>query len=610
MNAYKSIQRPSALLFVVAMLTLTGCEPETEGRVDYRAPQQQPEMATGWVDKPGWEKDEYAVSAAHPLAADAGAQVIENGGSAVDAAVAVQLVLTLVEPQSSGIGGGAFMLHWDGQQIDAYNGRETAPSAAGETLFLDEDGETMPFMDAVASGKSVGVPGTLALLEQAHSEHGSLPWAEVFRPAITLAEEGFEMGPRLSRLLQGADRLRQDDLARDFYFDEEGNARPEGYRLQNPALAEVLRRVAAEGIEAFYRGPVAESIAERVQNHPERPGEMTLEDISAYLDRNLTTESICTPYRDYEVCGFPPPTSGHLAVMQILGVLEHLDQPQQALQDSVPSGEWLHQYMEAAKLSFADRNRYVGDPAYVDPPGDRWQSMLDPDYLASRADLVSAQSMGEAEPGTPGELALEYGRHPEQPEKGTSHFTIIDRDGNAVSMTTTIEQGFGSRIMSDGGTGLDGGFLLNNELTDFSLEPEDEQGRPIANRVEGGKQPRSSMSPTLLFDGDSGELLAGTGSPGGTSIIHYTAKTVVAMLDWDMNAQQAADLANFSGFNSPQANLEAARFPDEVMQALEQRGHEVSEGNMTSGLHIIQRLPDGTLYGGADPRREGWVEGR
>lgn len=606
MNHLNWISKIPVLSILFLLFFLSGCdEPDSETTVSYTIP-DQPELATGYTPKPGWETSEFAVAAANPLATGAGYQIVKAGGSAVDAAIAVQMVLTLVEPQSSGIGGGAFLLHWDGSDIHAYNGRETAPSGADENLFLDEDGEPLSFSDAVHSGLSVGVPGTIAMLKSAHEKHGVLPWADLFKPAITLAEEGFSLSPRLQNQLVQDERLRDDEIARALYYDEEGEAHPVGYNLRNPALAEILRNVAYEGISAFYSGAVAESIVERIQNHS-RPGPMTVEDIEAYPTQNFETQAICTPWTEYEICGFPPPSSGHIAIMQMLGILEHLEKPAVALQDTVPSADWLHQYLEAAKLAFADRNRYIADPAFVDPPGESWESLMDPVYLEERSALIADTSMGEAVPGEPTPVTTYHGIQPLQPDKGTSHISIIDRDGNAVSMTTTIEQGFGSRIMSDGGTGLPGGIHLNNELTDFSRIPVDEGGRVIANRVEPGKRPRSSMSPTLIFGKDNGNLIASLGSPGGAAIIHYTVKAIIGMLDWELNAQEAIDLPNFANYNGPSV-LEYGRFPDEVIDALEARGHEITLRDLTSGLQAIQRTEYG-YFGGADPRREGVVMG-
>lgn len=602
--------RGSFIVVIVLSLFLLfyGCDSDhTEEVLKYRIP-EQPELPSGYIAKPGWPASEFAVAAANPLAADAGYQIIKAGGSAVDAAIAVQLVLTLVEPQSSGIGGGAFLLFWDGEQVHAYNGRETAPAAADQNLFLDENGSPILFHDAVRSGMSVGVPGTLSLLKKAHEQHGILAWNDLFEPAITLSEQGFRISSRLHSLLDSDDALRNDEIARAYYFDENGHPHPAGYNLKNPALAQVLRNVAEQGIPAFYQGDVAEDIVYRVQSHPVRPGLMTIDDVAAYPTLNLRTESMCNDWKRFLICGFPPPSSGHIAIMQILGIMEYLDQPVTALQDSIPTAKWLHNFFEASKLAFADRNKYVADPLFVDAPGDEWQTMLSRDYLAERAELVSASgTMGTAVYGLPGAEQSFWGTQANQPERGTSHISIIDKQGNAVSMTTTIESGFGSRIMSNGGTGLAGGFLLNNELTDFSLNPIDEVGNLIANRVEPGKRPRSSMSPSLVFDKETGNLLATVGSPGGAAIIHYTAKAIIGMYDWGLNAQEAINLPNFADFNSDPV-LEQGYFPEWVISGLEALGHEVMIRPMTSGLQAIQVI-EGGLFGGADPRREGMVMG-
>ncbi|WP_235039465.1 gamma-glutamyltransferase [Vreelandella profundi] len=571
----------------------------------YEAPSISPEVESGYEEKPGWSTDSFAVAAANPLATDAGYQVLKAGGNAIDAAIAVQMVLNLVEPQSSGIGGGAFLMYYDGADIRAYDGRETAPQGVTGELFM-EDGEPLAFMDAVASGLSVGVPGTLRMLEKAHAEHGELAWAELFKPAITLAEEGFAVSNRLHTTLASDEYLRQDALARQFYYDAEGEPIAVGETLKNPALAEILRRVAAEGSDALNEGAVAEDIVALVQNHPERPGSLTLDDMSGYeaVDR----EPLCTPWQQWEVCGFPPPSSGHLTVMQILGMLDQQPLLEAPLDNGAASSGWLHQFLEASRLAFADRGRYIADPDFVDAPGGAWSSMLAPEYLQQRSALIGEKSMGDsAEPGNPGELAITWASQPDQPEYGTSHISIIDEDGNAVAMTTTIEQAFGSRILSDGGTGLAGGFFLNNELTDFSFEPEVD-GEPVANRVEPGKRPRSSMSPTLVFDQESGELVASLGSPGGAAIIHYTARTLVALRDWGLNAQEALNLPHAITLGGD-VFVEEGRFSEATIDALRERGHTVSERELTSGLQAIMRRKDGTLFGGADPRREGVVMG-
>lgn len=588
------------------MVFSTGCTDEQ--KVNYSIP-AQPELSTGYTEKPGWETSEFAVAAANPLATDAGYQIIKAGGSAVDAAIAVQMVLTLVEPQSSGIGGGAFLLTYDGGDKFAYNGRERSPSGSDERMFYREDGELLSFGESVRSGKSVGIPGTIAMLEVAHANHGRLEWSDLFTPAIILAEEGFNLSPRLHDLLEADESLRDDPIARDLYYDENGDALSVGTTLRNPALAEILRNISGQGAEGFYNNELARDIASRVQSH-ERPGAMTVEDILNYPEQSFEVEMMCNDWKTYTVCGMPPPSSGHIAVMQILGIIEQYESDHSftAFSDSLPTADWMHAYFESSKLAFADRALYIGDPEFVEPPSNDWQSLLETEYLAKRSELITDMSMGEATAGDPGDGTAFWGIHPEQPEKGTSHISIVDPFGQAVSMTTTIEQGFGSRIMSDGGTGLDGGFHLNNELTDFSREPTDDQGRLIANRVEPNKQPRSSMSPSLIFDRETGEFVASVGSPGGAAIIHYTAKAIAGMLEWNLNAQQAINLPNFAAYNNPAAVVEQDRFPQELIDALEAMGHEITARELTSGLQAIMRTENG-YFGGADPRREGVVMG-
>ncbi|MEC9020720.1 MAG: gamma-glutamyltransferase [Pseudomonadota bacterium] len=588
-------------------LSLTGLllAPMVSWGFSYETPSITPEVGSGFEEKPGWAADSFAVAAANPLATDAGYQVLKAGGNAIDAAVAVQMVLTLVEPQSSGIGGGAFLMHFDGADVQAYDGRETAPAAVTGELFM-EDGEPLPFMEAVASGLSVGVPGTLRMLEQAHAEHGQLAWQELFTPAITLAEEGFAVSQRLHTSLANDEYLRENDLAQAFYYSADGEPLEVGTTLKNPALAAILRRIAEEGSAAFYEGEVAEDLVEQVQSHPVRPGKISLDDISGY--QSLEREPLCTPWQQWEVCGFPPPSSGHLTIMQILGMLDQQPLLEAPLENGVTSSGWLHQFLEASRLAFADRGRYIADPDFVEAPGGDWSLMLAPDYLGKRSELIGEESMGEsAEPGNPGELTVSFASQPEQPEYGTSHISIVDADGNAIAMTTTIEQAFGSRILADGGTDLPGGYLLNNELTDFSFAPEVD-GQPVANRVEPGKRPRSSMSPTLVFDQETGALVASLGSPGGAAIIHYTARTLAAMRDWGLNAQEALSLPHAITLGGD-VYLEEGRFPEEIIESLRERGHSVSERELTSGLQAIRRLEDGTLFGGADPRREGVVMG-
>ena len=564
----------------------------------------QPEGASGQTVKTGWVTEKFAVAAANALATDAGYQVLKAGGSAVDAAVAVQMVLTLVEPQSSGIGGGAFLMHANGAVVEAYDGRETAPAAATENLFIKADGKPMAFMEAVVGGKSVGVPGTVRMLELAHKEHGKLPWSQLFQPAITLAENGFLVSPRLHTLLAGEKELIRDPVAAAYFYDANGKPWPVGHRLKNPALALVLHGLAAHGSKALNEGPVAQAIVDKVRQHPTNPGAMSVADLSGYQPvkrQPLCHDMTAFDQRVYSLCGFPPPSSGALAIGQILGIMAHTDAARLPLADGLPSADWLHLYTEAARLAFADRAQYVADPAFVAAPGGDWRTLLASDYLAQRAKLIGSQSMKTATPGQPGGVKMSHASMPDQPEYGTSHISIVDAQGRAVAMTTTIEAAFGSRQMVNG-------FLLNNELTDFSLAPRDAAGKPIANRVEPGKRPRSSMSPTLVFDKATGKLVMSGGSPGGAAIIHYTAKLLYGTLNWNLNAQQAIDLPNFGSFNGPTV-LEVNRFPAATVQALQARGHAVNQQDQTSGLQAIQVRPGGGYFGGADPRREGVVMG-
>jgi gamma-glutamyltranspeptidase/glutathione hydrolase len=571
----------------------------------YTAP-LQPEGASGLTEKPGWATRQFAVAAANPLATDAGYQVLKAGGSAVDAAIAVQMVLTLVEPQSSGIGGGAFLLHSDGKAVEAFDGRETAPAAADEQLFIGPDGKPLAFHAGVVGGRAVGVPGTVRMLELAHRQHGKLAWASLFQPAIALAENGFKVSPRLHTLVQNDKFLKLDPVAAAYFHDPSGRPWPVGHVLRNPTLAEVLRKIAAQGSRALHEGEVAGAIVDKVQGHAVNPGRMTLQDLASY--QPVKRPALCHDYRargqDLRLCGFPPPSSGGIAVGQILGILSHTDAASLPLQDGLPSAQWLHLYAEASRLAFADRALYVADPDFIAAPAGNWMSLLDPAYLASRARLIGPQSLKTAPAGKPGSAKTSFAPMPDQPEYGTSHISIVDSHGNALAMTTTIEDAFGARQMVQG-------FLLNNELTDFSFAPTDAQGQKIANRVQPGKRPRSSMAPTLVLDKATGEVLMSGGSPGGALIIHYTAKTLYGVLQWGLTPQQAIDLPNFGSLGGPTL-LEEKRFAPATVEALRTRGAEVREMNMTSGLQAItrgqahgQRL----WLGGADPRREGVVMG-
>ncbi len=561
--------------------------------------------ASARIDGTGRAAQRFAVAAANPLATEAGYRVLKAGGSAVDAAIAVQMVLTLVEPQSSGIGGGAFLLHWDGRQLEAFDGRETAPAAADEALFLQPDGKPMPFNAAVVGGRSVGVPGAVRMLELAHQRHGKLPWAQLLEPAVQLAQQGFAVSPRLHAQLQAEQALRRQPNAAAYFYGTDGQAWPVGHRLRNPALAAVLQEIAAHGSAALHSGAIARDIVQRVQSFGGNAGRLTEADLAGY--RPVVRSAMCDDWLAlYRVCGFPPPSSGHVAVMQILKLLQFTPSGAPALANGAPSDDLVHRYSEAARLAFADRAAYVADPAFVAPPAGSWRNLLADDYLRQRATLIGARSMQRASPGAlPGTVAM--GVQPEQPEHGTSHISIVDDDGHALAMTTTIEAAWGARILADGGTGLPGGFLLNNELTDFSFAPTDASGRPIANRVQPGKRPRSSMSPTLVFDRRDGRVVMSVGSPGGAPIIHYTAKTLIGTLDWGLDPQTAIALPNFGSLNGPTL-LERGRFAPATIESLKASGHAVQEVELTSGLQALQRTPAG-WRGGADRRREGIVLG-
>lgn len=594
------------LLSALAAAALLAACASAPSNFRYTVP-DQPEAASGYQAKPGWATTQFAVAAANPLATDAGYQVLKAGGSAIDAAIAVQMVLTLVEPQSSGIGGGAFLLHYDGKEVEAFDGRETAPAAVDERLFLGADGKPLPFYEGVVGGRSVGTPGTVRLLEAAHKQHGRLPWAQLFQPAIALAEGGFKVSPRLNTLAKGDAHLKKDPTAAAYFFGANGEPHAVGHTLRNPELAAVLRRIANEGSRAFYEGEIAQAIVDKVQKHPSNPGKLAMSDLAGYQPKKRAP--LCHDYasqgHEFRICGFPPPSSGAIAVGQILGILNRTPAATLPLQNGLPSADWLHLYTEASRLAFADRGLYVADPDFVQPPAGSWSSLLAPAYLAERAKLIqpAGPSMKTAQPGTPGRVTAQAPM-PEQPEYGTSHISIVDGRGNAVAMTTTIEDQFGARQMVKG-------FLLNNELTDFSFAPADAEGRPIANRVQPGKRPRSSMAPTLVFDKASGGLVMTGGSPGGALIIHFTAKTLYGVLNWGLTPQQAIDLPNFASLNGPSL-LEEKRFPPPTVEALRARGAEVREQALTSGLQAItvgNAHGKPVFFGGADPRREGIVMG-
>ncbi len=570
---------------ILATLALAACCLLTPGH----PVAAEPEGATGREARPALVAPKTMVAAANPHAVDAGLEMLRAGGSAVDAAIAVQMVLGLVEPQSSGIGGGAFLLHWsqEAKRVRSYDGRETAPAAARATRFLGADDTPLSPRDAILGGRPVGVPGLLRMLELAYREHGRLPWARLFEPAIRLAEGGFAVSPRLHRLLDRERDLGADAMARQLFYTADDQARPVGERIVNAEYAATLRAIAAGGADAFYRGAIAEDLVRAVRNHP-NAGDITLEDLAAYSA--LEREPVCGAYRGRRICGMGPPSSGGIGVLQLLGILERSPFTQAPPQ----SAQALHWFAEAGRLVYADRLRYVADPAFVPQPV---AGLLEPDYLAARARLLGERSIGRAGAGEPrGAVAMSDAE--EFAFAGTSHISIVDERGDAVAMTTTIEDGFGSRIMVRG-------FLLNNQLTDFAWVPE-VRGRPVANRVAAGKRPRSSMSPTFVFDAD-GSLRIVIGSPGGTAIINYVAKALVAMLDWGMDAQAAVALPNFGSRNGP-TEIELGSAHLALIPELRSRGHDVNVRGLTSGLHVIERVPGG-WRGGVDPRREGVARG-
>jgi gamma-glutamyltranspeptidase/glutathione hydrolase len=548
-----------------------------------------PEGASGLTPKPLVKAERHMIVAAHPLAAEAGIEMLRKGGAAIDAGIAAQMVLTLVEPQSSGIGGGAFLLYWEAaaETLTSYDGRETAPAGVTPRLFLDDGGNPLPRTDAMHSGLSVGVPGVLAALALVHDEYGKLRWADLFQPAIALARDGFPVSPRLAKMLAEADPDSFAPSARAYFFDVAGNARPKGYVLKNPDLAETFEIIAREGPNAFYKGAIAEDIARAVQNDPRTAGTLSVKDLETYTA--WPRPPVCIPYRGSKVCGAGPPSSGAVAVNQVLGLVEPFD-----LGKSPFTLDAAHMIAEAERLAYADRARYLADPDFVAVPVD---GLLDPGYLAKRRALIDpARAQDSVSAGTPPVKPPSiFGRDHTKERGGTSQISVVDGAGDAFSMTTSIEYAFGARTLVRG-------FLLNNQLTDFSFLPKDAAGRPIANRVEPGKRPRSSMDPTMIFGAD-GKLDYVLGSPGGAGIILFNLKTIFALLDWQLDAAQAAALLNF-GSTQDVILMEPGEVWDGLAAGLEAKGHKIRRMDMTSGEHIIAVTPEG-LEGGADPRREG-----
>jgi len=550
----------------------------------------EPEPSTGRSESSLTRATRHMIVTADRRASEAGLKMLRAGGSATDAAIAAQLVLGLVEPQSSGLGGGAFLLHFDqkADALSAYDGRETAPATAKPDRFL-HDGQPMPFPRAVRSGLSIGTPGLVKLLWHAHQAHGKLAWPRLFEPALELADNGFDVSRRLNALLQLTDSDAFDATARRYFFDEHGSPWPAGHVLRNAAYAATLRAIAEQGPDGFYAGPVADAIVTAVARAPNASGDLSAADLTAY--RIETREPLCVPYRLYKVCGIGPPSSGGVAIAQILTLLEPFDLG--VVSEGRLPVAGVHLILEAQKLAYADRGRYLADPAFIAVPA----GLTDALYLADRRRLIDpAGAMPPPTPGLPpGSDKRAFGIDATRETTGTSHISVIDGEGNAVSMTTTIEGVFGSGVMA-------AGFLLNNELTDFSFRPADADGRPVANRVEGGKRPRSTMAPTVVFD-RAGGVRAVVGSPGGGRIILYVTKALIALLDWRLDAHQAAALVNFGSMGGA-AELEADWQSILLGLRLRSFGHSIRPDLMNSGLNILA-VRDGAIEGSSDPRREG-----
>jgi gamma-glutamyltranspeptidase/glutathione hydrolase len=556
--------------------------------------QAQPEMHTGFTPKKAVHAKSFMISVANPHAARAGYDILKRGGAAVDAAIAASLVLGLVEPQSSGIGGGGYLLHWSARdrKVDSYDGRSRAPAAVKPDHFLEADGTPVSRRAAHFGGRTVGVPGVPHLFALTHRRHGKLPWKELFEPTIQLAERGFAVSPRLHKQINRNRKLLRDPAARAYLLNGNGEAWPAGHRLVNPAYAATLRTLAAHGADAFYTGTIGRDIAKAVTLAVEHPAPMTVEDVQTY--RAIQNAPACVTYRRHRICGGGPSTTGGITLGMTLGLLEPFDL--RALGADSPDA--VHLFIEASRLAFADRVRYIADPAFVSVPA---SGLLDRGYLARRAKRINpSRAMARPGPGTPPmKKAMRTAPGDEAEPPSTSHLAVVDAEGNAVSFTTSIGRGFGSGIMVRG-------FLLNDDLVAFAFRPA-RDGIPVANRPDGGKRPRSSMSPTIVLAPD-GALRLVVGSPGGIRILNYVAKTVVAVLDWDMDIQSAIELPHF-GARTKHAELEKGTAAKRFRAALEAKGHSVKIRHLTSGLHGIEVTKHG-LTGGADPRREGMAMGK
>lgn len=546
-----------------------------------------PESATGTEQKAIVHADHYMAVTAHPLATQAASNMLSEGGTAIDALITAQMVLNIVEPQSSGIGGGGFLLYYDQQSKKLWNfdGRETAPALAKTTMFLTKDQQTtQSFYDLLGSGLPVGTPGLLHMLDQAHQQFGKKSWASLFQPAILIANEGFPLSKRLHQLLNKAKHIQQDNAIKQLYFAEDNTAKPVGTIIKNPALATIFKDIANEGIEVFYNGYIADKISQLVQNHPKQKGYLTRYDFNQY--QSTTRRQLCGSYRQYTVCSMAPPSSGGIALLQTLGILEHF--PLNELQNNPVQS--IHLISEATRIAFADRNYHVGDTDFVDVP---INSLLSPEYLAKRAKEIDQNTAKNHY------YPQIFGRHfaaqtQNYEPSSTTHLSIVDQYGNIASMTSTIEHAFGAGLMVEG-------FLLNNELTDFSFLP-DKNGQPIANRVESRKRPRSSMTPVIVFDQHQQPVMV-LGSPGGSRIIPYVIKTLIAVIDWQYSPQQAVSMPHFVTVGKG-IELEENNNVTEYKNALQKMGHNVTIRSLNSGLHMIQKI-NGQWVSGVDPRREG-----
>lgn len=601
----------------LAVLAACGGSPRHMVRVEPTEQFVPPEPPSGYTSKTIGYANKDMVSAAHPLAVQAGVDILAKGGTAIDAAIAVQMVLNLVEPQSSGIGGGAFMLHYakDANQLLAYDGRETAPKAATPELFIGTDGKPLGFLVAVDGGLSVGTPGVLRMLEAAHKTHGQLAWKDLFKPAIKLSEDGFAISPRMGISIASAvQRIKaQGEPSAGYFLNADGTAKAAGTWLKNPELATTLKAIAAGGADAFYQGDIARDIVAKVASHPTHPGKLALSDLADYSHK--VRAPLCATYRvQYRVCGMPAPSSGGIAVLQTLGMLQEFDMA--AMKPNTLDS--VHVVSEAYRLAYADRALYVADPDFFNVPE---AGLINADYLKDRAKLISMQkSIGTPIAGVPPGVKAAVGKDSSLALPSTTHLSIVDRWGNAVSMTSSIENGFGSLQMVRG-------FLLNNQLTDFSFTATDTQGQAIANSVQAGKRPRSSMAPTIVFNASTGDLEGVIGSPGGSAIIQYTTKTLLGMADWNLNVQQAINLPNFGAQTNATTSIEKGSVIDTaaIRDGLKARGHVMAQtDSFASGLHgvvfnghrangtlgLFARNPTAGAYaGGADPRREGIAQG-